>query len=98
VVVDGKRLISLAAEGDAAIESRISFMAHDMFKPQSPQINPDVFMFRFVIHDWPDESVVKILQNLLPAMRNKIGCRVIVMDYLLPETGEERIIVERLER
>ncbi|EED12082.1 O-methyltransferase, putative [Talaromyces stipitatus ATCC 10500] len=98
VVSNGKKKIYSTAQRDPRVASRISFMAQDMFKPQPPQINADIFMFRFVINDWPDESAVKILQNLLPAMRNKTGCRVMVMDCLLPEAGAELSIVERLER
>ncbi|KAK0609952.1 O-methyltransferase-domain-containing protein [Bombardia bombarda] len=103
VIAQGARFISSAAasegEGVGDFTSRISFMAHDMFAPQ-PQhmLNTDVFMFRFVLHDWPDESVVKILRNLIPAMRAKPGCRVIVMDYILPETGTELRVVEKMER
>jgi len=92
-------------------------MDHDMFTPQpttgvflrgQEQQRPlevDLFMFRFVMHDWPDEAVVKILQSLLPAMRKHDTrnptrqCRVLVMDYLLSDKPSEQPgMAERLER
>ena len=38
-------------------------VAHDFFAPQ-PIKDADIFMFRAVLHDWPDNDVKKILSQL----------------------------------
>lgn len=69
-------------------------MAHDFFTPQ-PVKYADVYLLRFILHDYPDRYAVKILENLVPALKD--GARLIVMDGVLPEPNtlpksEERII------
>lgn len=73
----------------------ISFMAHDFLTPQ-PVLEADIFMFRFVMHDWSDKYAVRILQNLLPAMKQ--STRILIMDFLLGVPGVIPKVTERLER
>lgn len=73
---------------------RISFMAHDFFTPQSVK-DADVYLLRFILHDYSDKYAIRILKNLVPALKN--GARLIVMDGVAPPPGvipksDERLI------
>jgi len=67
----------------ANMASQITFQAHSFFEPQP--ISADIYFMRFILHDWPDAYCIKILNNLIPAM--KTGSRVLVFDSVLPEPG-----------
>jgi 6-hydroxytryprostatin B O-methyltransferase len=61
----------------------------------TPQtISAEVYLFRFIFHDWPDHESVKIIQNVVPAMKK--GSRIIVMDGVMPEVGEISNFVLRM--
>jgi hypothetical protein len=60
------------------LKSRVSFLEHDFFQPQP--IQADVYIFKMILHDWPDHDAVKILQALIPAL--KPGARVILFEYI----------------
>ncbi|KAI1927245.1 hypothetical protein LOZ58_002197 [Ophidiomyces ophidiicola] len=60
------------------LKSRVTFMPHDFFNPQP--IQADIYMIKLILHDWPDQESIKILQGLRPAMRP--GARVIFIDYV----------------
>ncbi|KAK7698834.1 hypothetical protein SLS64_012185 [Diaporthe eres] len=66
-------------EGDV-----ISFQTHDFFHAQ-PVNHADVYFLRKILHDWPDEYAVKILQQLVPAM--KPGARVLINDHVMLPPG-----------
>ncbi|OCL03487.1 S-adenosyl-L-methionine-dependent methyltransferase [Glonium stellatum] len=91
-------LPEIVAQGESilntSLKPRISFMAHDFFTPQPVQ-NADIYLLRFILHDYPDKFAEKILENIVPAMKE--NARLIVMDGILPEPNtlpksEERII------
>lgn len=46
---------------------RMVFQPHDFFKPQ-PIIDARVYMYRQILHDWPDGKAVEILNALIPAL------------------------------
>ncbi|EHK17895.1 uncharacterized protein TRIVIDRAFT_194407 [Trichoderma virens Gv29-8] len=48
------------------LASSISFQVHDFFTPQP--LSASAYIFRNIFHDWPDKYVVKILQQLVPAL------------------------------
>ncbi|TVY33615.1 O-methyltransferase [Lachnellula subtilissima] len=60
----------------------ISFLAHDFFTPQ-PVASAEVYLFRWIFHNWPDKYCLLILENLVPAL--KPGARIIVNEICLPE-------------
>ncbi|KAI0975394.1 S-adenosyl-L-methionine-dependent methyltransferase [Xylaria arbuscula] len=64
----------------AYLHDRVSFMAYDFFKPQP--IVADVYYSRSIFHNWADKYCIKILQNLIPAMRP--GARVIIHERIPP--------------
>ena len=45
----------------------------------------DVYLLRMVLHDWPEDEAVAILQRIAEAM--KAGSRILVMDMVLPAQG-----------
>ncbi|KAI0015114.1 S-adenosyl-L-methionine-dependent methyltransferase [Xylariomycetidae sp. FL0641] len=69
---------------DAAIRERITFAVHDFLTPQ-PVRGADVYLFRWIFHNWSDKYCVRILRGLIPAL--KPGARVLVNDSVLPEPG-----------
>lgn len=73
-------------------ESCVSFMEHDFFTPQ-PIIGADVYLFRWIFHNWPDKHCIRILKNLVPALRQ--GSMVIVSEICLPEPNTIAVRKER---
>lgn len=65
---------------DDYLKSRVTFVEHDMFQPQD--IEADVYFFRAVLHDWPDEECIKAIAALLPALKD--GCRVLICEGVMP--------------
>lgn len=63
------------------LSERIEFVEYDFFKPNTVQ--GDYYIFRHILHDWPDEDAVTILKNLVPALKN--GARVILYEAVMPE-------------
>ncbi|KAE8382378.1 S-adenosyl-L-methionine-dependent methyltransferase [Aspergillus bertholletiae] len=68
-----------------ALQDRVTCMAHDFLTPQ-PVHGADIYLLRWILHDWSDKYCVKILRNLTPALKK--GARVIVNDVCIPEPGE----------
>jgi hypothetical protein len=68
-------------------DSAVSFepMAHDFFTPQ-PIKGAKYYHLRAILHDWPDESCVKILSQLRSAFVPGYS-RLLVQSWVLPETG-----------
>ncbi len=78
----------------SALASRIEFMEHDFFKDQP--VKADAFLFRMIFHNWSDECVIKILKATVPGL--KVGSRIIVNDYLVPEPKTMSLMKERTIR
>lgn len=66
------------------LTDRVTFMTHDFFTEQ-PVKNADVYLFRWVFHDWSDKYSIKILRALVPALKD--GARIVIHEYILPEPG-----------
>lgn len=81
------------ANVEASPQHRIEFMPHDFFTPQ-PVTDGDIYLLRMIIHDWPDESAIKILRHTKNALK-KPGARVVVMDTILPQPGTISLLQER---
>ncbi|KAL7622165.1 hypothetical protein AAE478_007668 [Parahypoxylon ruwenzoriense] len=59
----------------------VKFMTHDFFEEQ-PVKNADVYIYRWIFHNWPDKYCVKILKALAPALKQ--GARILIMDFVMP--------------
>ena len=65
----------------------------DFFTEQP--VSADVYHFRSIFLNWSNKYSIKILRNLVPAL--KPGAKIVVNDFLVPEPNtvsytEERII------
>jgi ubiquinone/menaquinone biosynthesis C-methylase UbiE len=78
-VLEGQRVLP------QHLQNRVTFQAHDFFKPQ-PVKHADVYFFRFILHNWADKYAVRILRNLIAAM--KAGSRVVIYEFLPPDVSE----------
>jgi hypothetical protein len=56
-----------------------------MFEPQ-PVVGADIYMLKWILHDWPDAESVAILKALVPAL--KPGARVLFIDYVGKQEGK----------
>jgi hypothetical protein len=73
----------------------IQFMKHDFFTPQVVK-DADVYIYRWIFHNWADGQSVKILQAAIPAL--KPGARILINDGCLPEPGSEHQFEEKASR
>ncbi|ROV97171.1 hypothetical protein VPNG_08825 [Cytospora leucostoma] len=80
---------------DDQVAARVEFMAHDFFKEQVVK-GADVYYFRWIMHNYSTPYAVKILQNLIPAL--KPGARIIINDHCLREPGQENPWDEKIMR
>ena len=64
------------------LKSRISFAQHDFFTPMPKDVDGDIFLFQWILHDWNDTDTVRILQNLVPGL--KPGARVLIAEAVRP--------------
>lgn len=62
----------------------ITTLVADFFEPQTVK-GAEVYVLRKVLHDWPDELAIGILQQLVPAL--KPGARVLINDHCVPPPG-----------
>ncbi|KAF1847026.1 S-adenosyl-L-methionine-dependent methyltransferase [Cucurbitaria berberidis CBS 394.84] len=70
------------------LRSRVSFRTHNLFDPQP--VSADIYIMKWILHDWPDVESVKILQALRPAL--KPGARIVFIDYVgKQEPSEEEL-------
>ncbi|KAH7355756.1 O-methyltransferase-domain-containing protein [Pyrenochaeta sp. MPI-SDFR-AT-0127] len=60
------------------LRSRVSFRTHNLFDPQP--VEADIYMLKWILHDWPDAESIAILRALVPAL--KPGARVVFIDYV----------------
>ncbi|MCJ1464907.1 hypothetical protein MMC07_003522 [Pseudocyphellaria aurata] len=66
------------------LTDRVTFMTHDFFTEQ-PVKDADVYLFRWVFHDWSDKYSIRILRALVPALKE--GARIVIHEYILSEPG-----------
>ncbi|WPB02360.1 uncharacterized protein RHO25_006994 [Cercospora beticola] len=73
----------------------VNFMEHDFFKPQ-PVHRADVYMLRWILHNWSDAMATRILQALIPGL--KPGATVLIVDEIMPAIGTVPPEIERNQR
>lgn len=72
-------------------KERVQIMKHDMFTEQ-PMKGADVYLLRYVLHDWSDKYCIDILRKIIPALKR--GSKVVIQDHLLPEIGSVTLLQE----
>ncbi|KAK4124827.1 S-adenosyl-L-methionine-dependent methyltransferase [Parathielavia appendiculata] len=80
---------------DPQVAERIELLAHDFFTEQVTK-DADVYFFRWIIHNYSTPYAVRILRNLIPAL--KPGARIVINDHCLREPGQEHPWDERVMR
>jgi len=76
------------------LKDRVSFEAHDFFTPQP--IVAEVYLLGAVLHDWPDNRAIEIIQNLVPAMKD--GARIILAENVKMQSGSQPYFFEAMIR
>lgn len=66
------------------VADQVEFMAHDFFSEQVVK-GADIYFLRWILHDWSDKYCIKILQALIPALKD--GSRIIIGEWVVPEPG-----------
>ncbi|KAF7532284.1 hypothetical protein G7054_g8114 [Neopestalotiopsis clavispora] len=64
----------------ATLKDRVEFMAYDFFTPQT--VSADVYYFKSIFHNWADKYCIKILQNMIPALKK--GAKIVIHERILP--------------
>ncbi|RYP52211.1 hypothetical protein DL770_011021 [Monosporascus sp. CRB-9-2] len=71
---------SLERQPPKELSGRLKFQAYNFFTEQVIK-NADVYVFRTVIHNWPDSYAIQILRNQIPAL--KPGARILIHDICI---------------
>jgi SAM-dependent methyltransferase len=80
---------ALAAAAREGLSDRLRVATGDFF--ESVPAGGDLYLLRYVLHDWDDEKCVQILRNCRRAMRP--GGRVVVLEMILGDIGREPSVV-----
>ncbi|KAI1141495.1 putative O-methyltransferase [Hypoxylon sp. FL0543] len=77
-----------------AVEKRVSFMQYDFYEPQ-PITDAGLFLLRQVIHNYNDDTSVKILKSFVPALEKCApGTILLINDIVLPALNTEPKVEE----
>jgi 6-hydroxytryprostatin B O-methyltransferase len=76
------------------LKSRIQFVQHDFFEPQG--FIGDVYLLRWILHDYPDKFALEILKAQVSAMRS--GSKLIIMEGVMQPAGTQSRLEERKSR
>lgn len=77
------------------LKDRVSFMAHDFFTEQ-PVKGAEVYLMRWILHDWSDAYAVRILRALIPALSRK--SKLVLHEYVLSEPSEHPATQDKILR
>ncbi|KAI1360612.1 O-methyltransferase-domain-containing protein [Xylaria arbuscula] len=77
-----------------SMKGKVHFMAHDLFAPQTLQA--DIFIFRWVLHNWSDKHCILILRAQIPAL--KPNAKIIIQEACIPEPGTSALWREKYAR
>lgn len=79
---------------DRLLKDQISYQPYDFRDPQTAQ--GDVYYFRNIFHNWPDEMCLQILRNQIPALQP--GNHLVIDDFTLHKPGTLPWTEERRRR
>ena len=82
-VVQDRPDVIKSAQVPAAVADRLEFAAHDFFTKQP--LSADVYLLRWILHNWSDKYAIEILRNLIPALKD--GSKILVVEICLAEPG-----------
>lgn len=84
IVQDLPDVISSLDEEIVSFNPNIRFEVHDFL--QSQRTPADLYLLRWILHDWPDSYVMKILKNLTSTLRP--GNKILINDSVMPKLGQ----------
>jgi O-methyltransferase domain len=87
-------VIKQAELAPSTLPPNVSLAVHNFFEPQS--VSAAAYLFRLILHCWPDASCRRILRSLLPVMRH--GTRLIIMDLVMKAPGTQPVWLEQQHR
>ena len=70
-------------QGDSAIEMQ----GHDFFTPQ-PIKGSRAYLLHYVLHDWPDDACLRILEHLKAAMRKDYS-KLLIAEFVVASKGAD---------
>jgi SAM-dependent methyltransferase len=79
IVQDTSETVS-GVQAPETMRGRIRYQAHDFFTEQTPA-GAQVYYFRNVFHNWPDEQCIQILCNHVPVMHHT--AKLLIDDFAL---------------
>ncbi|KAF2726953.1 S-adenosyl-L-methionine-dependent methyltransferase, partial [Polyplosphaeria fusca] len=85
-VQDLPSVISGAEDGiPQHLKNRIDLLGYDFLAVDAvqPIYGADVYLLRWILHNWSDKYAVQILRSLTPALKQ--GAKVLVMEVIMPE-------------
>ncbi|GIZ44061.1 hypothetical protein CKM354_000727000 [Cercospora kikuchii] len=74
------------ANVDRSIMDGIDLQPYDFFTPQ-PVKGAKAYFWRWILHDWDDDSIRKFLGNTIQAM--DADSRLLIEEFVLPDTGAD---------
>ena len=87
-----QELPQVVASSKEEVGLDVKFMVHDIFE-ERPVHGADGYLFRWILHNWPDKHCVKALRALIPALKQ--GARVLIAEFVMPPPG---VVPNELER
>jgi trans-aconitate methyltransferase len=73
------------------LADRVTLVAHDMFTAQPPR-GADVYLLRYVLHDWPDKYCIRVIENIIPELKK--GAKIVLQEHVLAEHGTLSLLQE----
>ncbi|KAL8960510.1 MAG: hypothetical protein Q9183_005452 [Haloplaca sp. 2 TL-2023] len=74
------------------LKDRVLFVEHDFFSIQ-PTKGADIYLLRWILHDWSDKYAAQILRALVPALKR--SAKIVLGELVVPEPGTTSLFQER---
>lgn len=86
IILEDQASVISALDHNQLTSQGIQPTAHDFFTPQpTPAQGARAFYLRNIMHDWPDDKCIEILQHLKDAMAD--DSMILIDEMVLPDTG-----------
>ncbi|CNI45479.1 methyltransferase [Yersinia vastinensis] len=80
ILFDREPVVARTRLGELGDDSRWKLQSGSFFESCPPA---DIYMLKYIVHDWPDEKSAEILHNCRKAMQP--NGKVLIMDTIIPE-------------
>lgn len=77
------------------MKGRATFMEHYFFR-QQPIKAAEVYLLRWILHDWSDAYAIQILRALIPALIQ--DSKIVICEHVMPEPNSVSIYEARGSR